>query len=271
MRSLGMKLSRHRCMKLSRHLQTCARVMGCGGSKPESGGAEPLSEAIGGPSIAHATSRTLNVVCLHGLTMNADRLRSWEAMRSLEQRCNGIAKFYYISAPHKFEANAWSELHQIPVDNQSRAWFTEDSPKFGWGASQTHMSNFLSAQVEGPIDVLIGYSQGGLMIANILRYLAGAEPYRSLRGAVFIHAPDFYGNAPNHQLCPSLKTVHIIGKRDQIGPLSSSAALAGRFVHTKTVSHDGEHYFFAPFPRNVLDSIYHTLASLNRNGSRHHA
>ena len=132
MRSLGMKLSRHRCMKLSRHLQTCARVMGCGGSKPESGGAEPLSEAIGGPSIAHATSRTLNVVCLHGLTMNADRLRSWEAMRSLEQRCNGIAKFYYISAPHKFEANAWSELHQIPVDNQSRAWFTEDSPKFGW-------------------------------------------------------------------------------------------------------------------------------------------
>ena len=238
-----------------------AQDMGCASSAPLTD--EELAPHRTGPDEELATRpwRTLNVVCLHGNTMNADLMRGWEAMRSLEKRCDGIATFHYVSAPHKFEANDWSRTNSIPVHDGSRAWFTTP-PEYGWGASQACVAEFAASQVRGPIDVLIGYSQGGLMVANLLQYLSETEPYRSVRGAVLIHAPDFINNAPNHKLCPSLKTVHVIGAQDKLVQPSSSAQLAQRFIQTETATHDGEHYIFTPFPAEVLDRIYRMLVSL---------
>ena len=209
-----------------------------------------------------SSRRKLNVVCLHGITMSADMLRNWEAMRSLEEKCADIATFHYVTAPHTFEPNAFTRKHAMP--NRGQQWFTDAPPDHGFGASCKAVTDFMDEKVvDGPADVLLGYSQGGLMAANVLQYLPDAAPFQRLRGAVFLHAPDFMGNAPSEKLCPSLKTLHVTGSRDAVVPPSNSAQLARRFVHFEEVTHDGLHYFTAPFPDTVLDKVHRFLASLH--------
>ena len=189
--------------------------MGCAGSAPLPNSSDPTPSEL-----AKRPWRKLNVVCLHGVTMNAEALRNWEAMHSLEKHCETIATFHYITAPHKFVANAWSIANGIPVSDASTTWFTESPPDYGWWTSKALVTEYLVNRLGGPIDVLIGYSQGGLMLANILQHAADAEPFRSMCAAVFLHSPDFLINPPWHKLGASVKTV---GGR---GPVATSDAPA---------------------------------------------
>ena len=211
--------------------------------------------------------RKLNCVVLHGLTMNADRMRAWQGMCSIEKRCGDIATFYYVTAPHTFAANAWSRAHNIPVREDSYTWFTHKRPPdYGFGASWAHIAEFVAAQVPGPIDVLIGYSQGGLMVATLLRYLAEVEPYKAVRAAVFIHAPDFLSKPPSEKLSPAVRTLHVIGRADTLVAPTSSTSLAGRFVQSEISTHGGPHYtyFPAPFPGHVLERVRRLLLGVMR-------
>ena len=152
------------------------------------------------------------MVCLHGITMSADMLRNWEAMRSLEEVRGHRDGFHCVTAPHTFEPSPTTRKHAMP--NRGQQWFTgrPAGPRLRV-TLQPSPTSWTKRLVDGPADVLLGYSQGGLMAANVLQYLPDAAPFQRLRGAVFLHAPDFMGNAPSEKLCPSLKTLHVTGSR----------------------------------------------------------
>ena len=52
----------------------------------------------------------LKVLCLHGVTWNAELMQAWHGMRDIEKRCSSVAEFHYVSSPHAMSEEALSGM-----------------------------------------------------------------------------------------------------------------------------------------------------------------
>lgn len=261
-------------------------------------GPEPCDTA---PTPAACTkSKKLNVVVFHGLSQSADKMKLWEAMISIEGRINKdgqIANFHYISAPHKFVTDEFTPaslkdpLLAEFLKTDSFQWFTDTPPTtsgdlgFGFAESVDSIAEQVKEKVNGNVDVMIGLSQGGLMMATALaQYSNGniltsaqAAPFENLKLAVFIHSAGFdiairaIENGCVKPFCPSsvepfspldpfvvfrapekllegYQTVHIVSEVDKVVPTATQLSLAGRFAENKIVTHEAGHAETAVFP-----------------------
>ena len=231
-------------LQISRALKGIGNLLGIREPSSWRKGGRPLQNAIG-----QDWTTKLNVVCLHGRDQNADRLKRMAGMGRIEERCRSIANFTYVSAPHS-------------SGGSSRVWFTPALRERQWGFRES-----LARVVDVGADahVVLGYSMGGMMSANIVGREAVRGQFPSLLGAIFVHSPDFMGfDATDFvRLGGGAKTLHIIGDNDGVVQPSDSAKLCKRFTHHEE-SHHTRGHDMSSIPASTVEHVYRFLDSLRQ-------
>lgn len=259
-------------------------------------------------------ARKLHVLCLHGFNSNASvfgrRTRAWA------DACADVATFTYLDAPHlvppypammgvdKYATTAELALSPAPPDDadddakeaylqslaqaqtrvaperRARGWWRllDQDPVYLWGWPET--VQYLSQRLQqlGPLDAVIGFSQGG---ALALLLAAACERNKVSRGApleappipgLVLH-PDqgplklcisisgFRSRDPRHQasfehalLTPAL---FINGQRDALVTPARSARATTAFSSKREYFHAGGHLvpLAAPWPTFVRETL----------------
>lgn len=118
----------------------------------------------------------------------------------------------------------------------------------GWARTRAWVLEFFAQH--GPIDGVLGFSQGAALTALLVGMRAAGQPVTAERPLSFDFAvlvSGFASNDPVHAplfdaaAAFSLPSLHLIGRADRIVPSSASLSLAERFAAPTIVLHDGGH------------------------------
>lgn len=189
------------------------------------------------PAPGKAAGRKLNVVCLHGITMNGNAMKGMS--KPLWSQCQDIADFYFPSAPHPIDANhSFCKKKSQKPGPDAKTW-TLDGGK-GRDDFAEHLCSFVEKEVPGPVDVLLGYSQGGFSIHQLLQVASLPEKLHAVRAVVILMS----GGACNRTPPTKLRSLHIMGLEDKIVATSTSENSASKYVDPvvakfKGVGHGG--------------------------------
>eukprot|EP00210_Caulerpa_lentillifera_P004286 g4089.t1 len=196
----------------------------------------------------------LKILCLHGYLQNSEifraRIGSWR--KGLKSKVD----FIFIDAPHAIhdeeeEADIvdgragglswwlWEDTDQTPRPSKARK-YTE------WIPSIQTISEAL--QTHSPVDGFIGFSQGATMISLFLAHLQQEKalpdhvPRFALLVGGFLPRDDIIANYIV-QGRPSMDSLHIYGRNDDLVEGSRSLDLMSTFQNCRTENyeHDGAH------------------------------
>lgn len=198
--------------------------------------------------------RKLNVVCLHGITGDGEQMN--RISKPLREKCADIADFYCPSAPHPItKDHSWCKKHNRDPGPQSRTWTLED----GGGRKDfaDYLIDYVETQVPGPVDVLLGHSQGGYAIHQLFENSQGEtawektpsarEKLHAVRAVIILMS----GGKSNRSPPTKLKALHIAGANDtMVEPQTSmdSSRSYADGIFTKLANHD--HY--CPFTHECV-------------------
>ncbi|KAK1582036.1 hypothetical protein Q3G72_011262 [Acer saccharum] len=164
-----------------------------------------------GKSYAAGTEypRKLRILCLHGFRQNASGFKGRTA--SLAKKLKNIAELVFIDAPHELSfiyqpSNASSPLQSCPPPLIRE--LQKEQQTDGFDVSLSYLKTVFSQQ--GPLDGILGFSQGAAMAASICALrerLKGELDFRFgiLCSSYALPSTEFQPGSIN---CPSL---HIFG------------------------------------------------------------
>lgn len=194
----------------------------------------------------------MNVLCLHGTTMSGDSMRNmfrWKEC-AIETECADIATFYYPTGPCVVAKD-----HPIfkvapqsgPPGPDKRHWFTMknkwDFSEKAFADARKVLTDFADKEVGGPIDVILGYSQGAAACTQILNEITKNKiknnHLKCTRGAIFLGCPDY--PKPDKQTGERIKSLHCNGKKDPLTSLGSAKKHAAAFKDDTFFEYDGGH------------------------------
>lgn len=199
----------------------------------------------------HGTAgRKVNVLCLHGFSMNGEQMR--EKCQEWEAHCYDIAAFYYPTAPFPFDGNdmAIAEALGLPAHSNMRRWAST------WTPSREFIQNFVDHHVAGAIDVILGFSQGALIGVKVLNESWEHVHMQDFRAAIFIASPKMKA-VPNNGDIP---TLHLVGANDDIVDVEDSKDLASGFTNPTIVEHHGGHMDFPSEAKRSIRSLLELVA-----------
>jgi hypothetical protein len=153
----------------------------------------------------------------------------------LWSQCADIADFYFPSAPHALDASHpfCKQYGRRPGPNE-RTWNLNGGNR---GDFADDLCSFIQTNVPGPVDVLLGYSQGGYAIHQLLGSADLPEQLRSVRAVVILMSGgDFKRSAPT-----KLRSLHIMGLKDKVVPNSSSGTCHQKYVDPIVAKEDVGH------------------------------
>jgi len=175
------------------------------------------------PKPAHAAGRKLNVLCLHGFSQHGGSFRGMA--RPLWSQCGDIADFHFPSAPHTADAShRHCKQHGIRVGPNSRTWTLSDNG--GRGDYAKYLCGFVEREVPGPVDVLLGYSQGGTAVRGLLEGEDLPKQLRAVRAVVNLMS----GGQAKAGAPTKLRSLHVIGLQDALVKNSASEKTASRYA-----------------------------------------
>ena len=186
-------------------------------------------------------------------------------MKDIETRCAAIANFFYVDSPHELTEEKANIPAGLPYDEHSKTWFDRSAPDRGIRQSMATIIRFARRHVNGgTVDVVLGHSQGGVMVSTLVRKLNEVNhPQFALKGAVTIHSPlKRPHNDTGEPWAPHLRSFHFIAENDEMIPLQASMALAERFANPEISRHSGTHNLQEPLPRANVDQFVAFLSSL---------
>ncbi|KAI8895147.1 serine hydrolase-domain-containing protein [Globomyces pollinis-pini] len=187
----------------------------------------------------------LNILCLHGYTGFGQNMR--RCIWKYEQKCSHIADFYYPTAPNPVLQNVRS-IRNIPLSPQSRSWYPFEN-------SIQYLNHFVTTEVKKPIDVIIGFSQGGHCAIQLCNVSHSYPLLSKLRGIVIISSN--FSTRLNPQM-KYLSSVITMGERDQICPPKMTKLLSNEFINPVVVVHNGGHECHA----SGIQPVYNLLLNL---------
>jgi len=183
--------------------------------------------------------RKLNVLCLHGITMNGGQLRGMS--NPLTKQCEDFANFYFPTAPHQIDANhSFCKKNNKKPGPEAKTWTLEGDKGKGREDFAPHLCDFVEKEVPGPVDVLLGYSQGGFSIHQLLNTTAKnssslPDKLLSARAVVILMSGGMCKS------CVKLRSLHVIGLKDKIVGNSASEKSAFSYVNPVIAKLDVDH------------------------------
>ncbi|KAJ1784804.1 Ovarian cancer-associated protein 2 [Coemansia sp. RSA 2399] len=214
------------------------------------------------------------VLCLHGYTQNAKKFRDRTGpfRRNMKRRMEMV----YITAPVEatgFQSAGAVEEAAGSDDGPSAAWWNRsEDPKRMWEEIKQSTQAVVQAMKEhGPIDGIVGFSQGAGMAAIIAALLHASqqqhcdtvydsdvqvliESVRPLGGALkfaFFFA-GFYPDLPQFEALIggtsgkiSVPSLHMVGRGDVVVPMARGRELAARAFTAEAavvMEHEGGHF-----------------------------
>ena len=196
---------------------------------------------------------TLSILCLHGAHQDeevfrykTDRLRSFlEKPPSSDKP--PLAKLFYTQAPHVLP------LIREGDEMNMRVWYREqDMAKPGekvdreidWAASSAHLAAFVQNQMQGKVDMILGFSQGcvaAIRILNDIPTVAAQVKAVILAGCPLVE-PREIGVDAFTPFPSTMRSLHVIGDLDTLVPPSDSLELADHlFVMPTILRHPHAH------------------------------
>lgn len=219
---------------------------------------------------ADGNGRKLSVLCLHGTTMCGDSMRKmlrWKEC-GIEMGCDDIATFYYPTGPCVVAKNhaIWkSAPESLPPGPDKRHWWTMknkwDFSEKGFAEARKVLTAFVDKEVGGPIDVILGFSQGAAACTQILNDVMKEKVQNNhlkcTRGAIFIGCPEVPG--ATKQTGERIKSLHCNGKTDKLVSVGTAKKHAKAFKDDTFFEFEGGHAptgcFCVPPIRDFLLSL----------------
>ncbi|PVU97829.1 hypothetical protein BB561_000289 [Smittium simulii] len=236
-------------------------------------------------------SATKRVLCLHGYSQNAIRLKT--NMGAIRKALKGT-ELIYTDAPH---IASQPRPDQVLPEGKPLGWWNMTSPEI-WRDTMSSLKSILSFMNQnGPFDGLLGFSQGAAMASillgildyksiahkelsslseteqaaeiNFREFLSQLAPLVDLLGdsAKFSFVVFGGGFVTNEQVCFRLladkttfdiRSLHIMGKTDTIIIKERSMELTKLFINPEIIEHDGGHYL--PYNKNYT-TLYNNFIS----------
>ena len=160
----------------------------------------------------------------------------------IEPFCADIANFYYPTAPCVVADNHpifESAPHTLPPGPDKRHWWTMtdkwdfSSEKFK--DARKAISEFVDEEVKGPVDVILGYSQGAAATTQVLNEVySGQWPDNCLKGvaaAIFLGCP--HHPRPSNEVGAAVEALFCNGDKD---PLTSLKGAKEHATNSKIVT-----------------------------------
>ncbi|RLN89393.1 hypothetical protein BBJ28_00003940 [Nothophytophthora sp. Chile5] len=219
-------------------------------------------------------ARPIRVLCLHGWRTSAQILRrQTEALRGA---FGSRAEFLYIDAP--FAASG-------PAPELVRSFYGQDGPYFQWwdavkvqraGDERAsyryegfeHSLDYLTGQVQalGPIDALLGFSQGAAVTTLFTAHYRATYGHVPWKACVLVSG--FYPRSVETRELLELgasgvaggidvPSVHVVGEADDLAPQSEK--LFRSFAPQRRVRFDHEEGHKFPSPLKYAQ-LYHQIA-----------
>jgi len=195
--------------------------------------------------------KKLNILCLHGTTMSGKSMQGM--MRSkqcaVETDCSDIANFYYPTGPCVVSPN-----HEIfkqapeagPPGPDKRHWWTmKDKWDFSealFADARKVLDEFIANEIGGPVDIVLGYSQGAAATTQVLNEVFGGkwrnENLKCVKGAIFFGCPTH--PRPSKSI-GGVKSLHCNGNKDPLTKLDGAREHARCFTDSTFFEFDGGH------------------------------
>eukprot|EP00931_Biecheleriopsis_adriatica_P120716 TRINITY_DN95817_c0_g1_i1.p1 TRINITY_DN95817_c0_g1~~TRINITY_DN95817_c0_g1_i1.p1 ORF type:complete len:286 (+),score=31.03 TRINITY_DN95817_c0_g1_i1:51-908(+) len=199
--------------------------------------------------VSHSSSRKLNVLCLHGFSMNGERMH--EKCQIWERHCSDLATFHYPTAPVVADAQdiLVAEALGLPMHSDMRRWAST------WQQSKEFIQDYVSEKIGSTVDVVLGFSQGAAIAMKILRETWLSPLLQNIMAAIFVASPKLRTEA----FTKDLPTLHIIASADNIVDVHEALEIAAHFTEPTILEHPGGHMDFPQLAlkpiRNLLDGI----------------
>jgi len=230
-----------------------------------------------------SASPPLYALCLHGwrtngalMSMQTARLRSVFGQGNIDMLC--------ANAPHQSPGPADESLGTLVPGPYFEWWNAVDQPNHGptyAGIDDSLRSIFDLCEREGPFDLLVGFSQGGMMATILSLILSNPEAARRASLPTFPNAaPRPWGSvvlvgsmlprdpalASLLEQRPSFPSFHIYGEADAMFEQSKRLAQWwGETGHaTQQAQHNQGHRF--PSDRQVYQKLAQFVHSHSQNG-----
>lgn len=170
------------------------------------------------------------VAVLHGYHSNARSLEMY--LSNLQHELSDCANFTFLNAPHESLESLLSKSTK-----RSKRKYSWASPVGGYVDSLKLLKR-ANQELQGGIDVCIGHSQGGCMLAAILaNQQQQQEIFPNLKLSIFLSA--FYPLREDTNPLIKTKSLHIWGSDDMVVDPALSEDLKSRFDDAREVVREG--------------------------------
>ncbi|XP_027718155.1 esterase OVCA2 [Vombatus ursinus] len=202
----------------------------------------------------------LRILCLAGFRQSERGFR--EKTGSLRKALRGRAELLYLSGPHPIPEPAPPAGPHSPEEEPRGWWFSDpeaavfsalEEPAECRGLEEA-LSVIGRAMAEcGPLDGLLGFSQGAALAALVCALGQAGDPRFPLPRFVILisgfrpRGPKLAQPFPQAPLL--LPSLHVLGETDRVIPSQESLELAGCFSGAVTLSHPGGHFIPAASPQ----------------------
>ncbi|XP_054857682.1 esterase OVCA2 [Eublepharis macularius] len=196
--------------------------------------------------------RSLRLLCLHGYRQDATSFRARSG--ALRKALRGRAELLTVDAPHVVAARAVEASLLEPTEGNGRSWWFSSPQERTFSALEEASSckgleESLKAVAEafaeyGPIDGLLGFSQGAALTAIVCALKQRGDPRFQFDFAILFAG--FKSQALDHQIyyqepiqVPSL---HVLGETDRVISAEMSQELSSKFTEPLFLTHPGGHF-----------------------------
>ena len=181
-------------------------------------------------STSTSGSEPVQVVVLHGYHSNARSMDMYLSNIVNELGCH--ANFTFLDAPHPSLESLLSKSTR-----RSKKKYSWASPLGGYEDSLNLLAR-TNRELRGGVDVCIGHSQGGCMLAAILARKQDREIFPSLKLSIFLSA--FYPlQSEDENPFIQAKSLHIWGSEDAVVDPAYSEDLKSRFIGARYLVRQG--------------------------------
>ncbi|XP_068945758.1 esterase OVCA2 [Petaurus breviceps papuanus] len=205
----------------------------------------------------------LRILCLAGFRQSERGFR--EKTGSLRKALRGRAELLYLSGPHSISGPAPAADPGSPEEEPRGWWFSEpeaaafsalEEPAECRGLDEALGVVGQALAERGPVDGLLGFSQGAALAALVCALGQAGDPRFPLPRFVILISgfrPRGPRGAPPFPQAPlSLPSLHVLGETDRVIPARESLQLADCFLGAVTLSHPGGHFVPAAAPQRQV-------------------
>ena len=169
------------------------------------------------------SSDLIQVVVLHGYHSNARSIEMY--LSNIVNELGDSVNFTFLDAPHPSLKSL-----ETKSTRRSKRKFSWISPLGGYEDALKLLAR-TNKELRGGIDVCIGHSQGGCMLAAILAQQWDKEIFPSLKLSIFLSA--FYPLQEDNYSSIEASSLHIWGSDDEVVDPAYSEDLKSRFTEAR--------------------------------------